>query len=415
MANLQISNAPRVGRKLRSPQHRFNLRTSPFAIQPFLLAPVIPGETMKNLLIQSRVVTDPVLNKLIGWWKEYYVFYVKHRDLDGRDDFTAMMLDLEHPMTGYIEGGAPRYYYQGTGINWARLCLKRVVETYFREEGQAWDNFLIDTMPAAAVNVESYIGSAVMDDAYIAEDVNVDLNANAVITAGEVERAMQTWQFMRANQMTEMTYEDWLATYGIKSAKQELHRPELLRYLREWQYPSNTINPVGGAATSAVSWAIRDRADKDRFFPEPGFIFGVTVTRPKVYLSNTRSSAANTMSNALTWLPALMREDPWTSMRKLAETEGPLQTIVADINGYWIDIKDILLYGDEFVNVNKPDAAHNSVALPNADLTNKLYPSITDTDAMFAGTAKFIREDGVVSLSILGTQQDTTPPASSGN
>ena len=75
--------APRVGRKLRSPIHRFHLRHYPFQLQPFMLAPVIPGETMKNLLLQARVVTDPIKNGLIGWWQEYYFFYVKHRDLAG--------------------------------------------------------------------------------------------------------------------------------------------------------------------------------------------------------------------------------------------------------------------------------------------------------------------------------------------
>ena len=40
-----------AGRVLRSPRHTFQLRQRPFEITPFLLAPVLPGETMKNLLI----------------------------------------------------------------------------------------------------------------------------------------------------------------------------------------------------------------------------------------------------------------------------------------------------------------------------------------------------------------------------
>ena len=74
------TQANRVGRVQRHPKHTFHLFTRPYQIQPFLIAPVLAGETMKNLLLQARVVTDPVQNRLIGWWQEYYFFYVKARD-----------------------------------------------------------------------------------------------------------------------------------------------------------------------------------------------------------------------------------------------------------------------------------------------------------------------------------------------
>lgn len=412
-------NAARVGRKLRNPVHRFHLRTIPFQIQPFMLAPVIPGETMKNLLLQARVVTDPVKNGLIGWWQEYYWFYVKHRDLAGRDDFTAMMLDLNHDMSAYNEAASLPYNHFGGAINWSKLCLQRVVETYFRDHEVAWDAYTIDGLPAAAVSVESWFQSALLGDAYAVADVPVvdGDDANATLDASEVDAAMRTYQFQRAHALTEMSYEDWLATYGIGTPRVELHRPELLRNISEWQYPSNTIDPATGAPVGAVSWAIRDRADKDRFFPEPGFIIGLTVSRPKVYFKNVDGSAADVMQDALTWLPAMMRDDPYTSLRALAENAGPLQTVVTDAEGYVFDVKDLLLYGDDYVNFTRADTAYNGVALPSADLSNKQFPALTDAQGMFVGTTaetQKVRQDGICTLNILGAQVDTTPPHSVG-
>lgn len=423
MATASYGNIPRVGRKTRSPQHRFYLETMPFQIQPFVCAPVIPGETLKNARYQSRVVTDPINNKLVGWWKEYYWFYVKHRDLAGRDDFTAMMLDLNHDMSAYESAAAVPYNHAAGGINWTQLATQRVVETFFREEGQAWDAFTINGMPAGAINVEGWWQSAALNDAYVLEDPVIATETagtldNTEITASEVSAALQTWQFQRAHNMTEMTYEDWLSTYGIRTPRVELHRPELLRYHREFQYPSNTIDPTDGSAASAVSWAITDRIDKDRFFSEPGFIVGLTVTRPKVYLKNLDGGAVGLMKDALSWLPALMRDDPWTSMRKVAHDAGPVQTVVTDTDGYWVDIKDLLLYGDDFVNVARSGAGLNMVTLPNADLTNKDYPTDADVDGLFVGSTdatRQVREDGIVQFSILGTQTDTTPAASMGS
>ena len=52
----------------------------------------------------------------------------------------------------------------------------------------------------------------------------------------------------------------------------------------EWAYPANTVDPATGLPTGSASFAVNIRADKDRFFNEPGFIFGVTMVRPKIFL-----------------------------------------------------------------------------------------------------------------------------------
>lgn len=408
-------NVRRTGRVTRSPRHSFQLQHMPFQIQPFMLAPVLPGETLKNLLIQSRAVTKPILNGFVGWWLEYYVFYIKHRDLDGRDDFSEMMLDLDKDMSAYVEAANVSYYHAAGGINWSKLCLKRVVEEYFRDEGEAWDGFTINSLPAAKINTDSVWMTAVLDDNFVAtEDEPITVGVDDIVTASEIDAAMRTWQFQRANKLTEMDYEDWLATYGIAKKPEEHNRPELLRYLREWQYPSNTVEPTTGVPSSAVSWAIADRGDKDRFFREPGFIFGCTVARPKVYLKNQDGNVADFMMDALSWLPAIMRDDPFTSLKKFADTAGPAATVVTDANGYWIDIKDLFLYGDQFVNLATSTAGLNAVSLPAANMASQ-YPTETDVDGLFTGATDAVRvvtQDGVCQLSILGALDDTTPTLS---
>ena len=88
-----LRDVGRVGRSLRNPAHTWQVRQKPFLLQPICFAPVLPGETLKNLLFQARIVTDPIKNPLIGWWAEYYWFYVKHRDLAGASDFMSMMVN----------------------------------------------------------------------------------------------------------------------------------------------------------------------------------------------------------------------------------------------------------------------------------------------------------------------------------
>lgn len=400
--NIQIQNAPMSGRVLRRPQHTFQIRQRPFQIQPFLLAPVIPGETMKNFLFQARVVTDPIVNPLVGWWCEYYVFYVKHRDLDDRATLTSMHLDLTTSVTAlkHATGDAP-YYVHDDGMDWSRLCLKRVVEEYFRDQGEAWNTWLIDTLPVAAINNKSWLDS-VTDNTAIPDQADDDDTP-----ASEMETMLRTWEFMRANKLSNMSFEDFLATHGVRSSSIiEPHKPELLRYFRDWQYPSNTIDPSTGAPSSAVSWAMAERSDKDRFFSEPGFIFGVCVVRPKVYLASQTGSAAGLLDNALAWLPAILKDDPTSSLVKKATSEGPLQSTT---NPYWVDLRDIFIHGDQFINFSLSETDASLVALPTAAL-NKKYVTGTMADALFksASPANKIRMDGLVSLSILGAQVDQT-------
>lgn len=412
---VNTASARRTGRVTRSPRHTFQLRHRPFLLQPFMLAPVLPGETFKSALLQARAVTSPIANPLIGWWLEYYFFYVKHRDLAGREDFTAMMLDMDYDMSAYNAAADAKTYHMAGRINWAQLCLNEVTEQYFRNEDETTAP-LVDGLPVVQVNSDSVLNSAILDDEFQGpDDVAIPINpgtasdGDETVNASQIDAAMRTWMFQRANNMTDMDYEDFLATYGIQTAKEELHRPELIRYLREWQYPSNTINPADGVPSSAVSWAVAERADKDRFFREPGFLFGVTVARPKVYLRNQDGSVADTMQDAISWHPAMLRDDPWTSVRKFAETAGPY-SVVTDANGYWLDLKDLLSYGDQFVNFAVAGVNNaNFVDLPTAGL-NVRYPSSDDVNRLFvAPAANTVAQDGVVQLQILGAVTDTTP------
>lgn len=396
---------------MRRPSYPFNVYGRPFQIVPFCAAPVLPGDTLKQFLLQSRVVSDPIKNPLIGWHQEYYLFYVKHRDLAGREDFTKMMLDLNHDLSAYNHGSDNAGFYAKTGqISWIKMAYDRIVETYFRDEDEALGAHVVGAYELARVNQNSWMDSLLDEDAYTAgDDVDVDLNADDTITAGEVDEAMRTYMYLREHQMTDMSYEDYLASHGIRPRPEEFNRPELLRYVRQWTYPTNHIDPTDGSPSSAVSWAIAERGDKDRFFREPGFVIGLTVSRPKVYLGYQTSSLIGTMNDALAWLPRLLADDPNTSLRHHAAASQPLGN---SADGYWYDLKDLFLYGEQFVNHSTADNGTFVSLPPTADASQWRYLNSTDIDSLFVlanASAKFIKQDGRIDFHILSSMVDTTP------
>ena len=222
------------------------------------------------------------------------------------------------------------------------------------------------------------------------------------------------WEFLKANNLMTMSYEDYLRTYGVKVEDPEFSRPELLRYIREWSYPTNTVDPATGTPSSAVSWAISERMDKDRFFKEPGFIVGLTTARPKVYYSLQRTAGINLLDDAYRWLPALMRDDPATSLARLASNSDSIITTTSNAE-FVLDVRDLFLYGDQFVNfdVDASGAGGSHVAMPTAGL-EKRYPVDADITGLFAGDtpAALVRQDGLARFSILGMQDEMTPRGS---
>lgn len=410
-----------VGRKSRRPTHTFHGSQRPFQLRPFMIAPVLPGETLKNFTMQVRAVTDPIANPLIGWWLEHYFFYVKHRDLGGNDgairtEVEKMMLDPEWTKVNIDDPTADvRYDFRANNINWAKMCLRRITEEFFRNEGEAWDIVTIDTMPVCAASNQTILQSAELAD-NVEDDTIVNEAGSAVLKASQLDAAFRQWEYMRNNDLTQMSYEDFLRTYGVRTSRIEQHRPELVRYSRAWQYPSSVVNPLDGIPSSAVSWAVEERGDKDRFFIEPGFLVGIQCFRPKVYLEQ-KGTASQYLDRAFDWMPAILRDDVYSSLKRYANGTGPASQ-VTDTDGYWIDVRDLYVYGDQFMFTGTNPETHtpsafnfpNVVDLPTAGL-NIEYPDIDDANAVFidVGGGRFnCRSDGIVSLNILGTQQDHT-------
>lgn len=416
----RISIAPAYAatkRKMRRPQHTFQLQMRPWQIQPFMIAPVLPGETLKNLTLQDRIVSDPLkpAMKLIGWWAEHFFFYVKHRDFlePERAAMSGMMLDPAANMASYKVGAydAATYTFNG-GMDFVKFCLKTVVEAYFRDEGEAWDTKLIDGIPQAQIfgkGHNNWTDSFTLNAAKRDRDVPVPDNME------DLDDAMQHWMALRDAGLVTMDYEDFIRTYGVKvrqdEASIELHRPELIRYLRDWTYPTNVVEPTTGVPTSAAAWSVTERADKDRFFAEPGFIFGVTVQRPKVYMGRLYGAMVGGMDDVYTWLPAVLQDHYEMAFKHFAEGAGPAYNTAAT-GGYWVDIRDLFIHGDQFSNYNvEYTNSPAALTVPDPTTGNVRYAADADIDEMFAGVTdpvRRIRHDGVVSLGILGRQEDRT-------
>lgn len=430
---VQVVEVARGARGYRRPKHSWNVAPKPWAIQPIAIAPVIPGETLKNLVWQARAVTDPIKAGITGWWLEYYWFYVKLSDLDEREEFMEMVVNPEWSastagVTSNTASGATMFGGKGQ-INWVEKCLNRVVDTYFRNEGETHLDFRFSTpvagtgtgsLPVASFAHPHWTDSLISAANYAAPDVDLVVGADDKVTASEIENALRQYELLRMNGLVDMTYEDFLRTYGIRgpvaAAAEDPRIPELLRYTREWQYPSNTVL-ADTSVNAAVSWAIAERADKDRFFSEPGFICGYTVARPKVFFGNVDTAGASLLDRIQTWLPAVLWDDPFTSIVEKAQNAGPIAN--APSGSYVLDVRDLFLHGDQFKGfTGNSSSFFNFIEVPRSTDLGHRYPVEADVAALFPSGAsvQFVRQDGVADFTIAShTKKDYTAGTASRN
>jgi len=411
MATQLLLPVEKTSRKQRQPKHKFLLTSKPMQIVPFMFAPVLPSETMKNCYFETRAVTDPIKNPLIGWSKEYYFFYIKITDLlldslkqmfvdPDNSDATAAITSVANSQSFYGAKGAA--YYES-------IAYQKIVAHWFRDEGEAWNDNLWGGYSAAQIRDIGFLDSLTdKDNMPEGEDV-----ADAT-TLGDLDRLLDLFEMQRALGVRDMTYEDFLRSNGIAIPAKDEQKPELLYRFTDWQYPSNTIDPTNGTPRSAVSWVFKNGNRSPKRFKEPGFIMGLTVTRPKLYMSGLAGNMAGFMQRAWDWMPNYLRSMPETSLKRFGAGTGPLGDRTTDTDAYWLDMNDLLIHGDQWQNVAAfnvvpaNNGAHNLVALPDASLNSK-YVTEAMMDALFvADTAESVREDGVVTLTVDGFQSDTT-------
>lgn len=414
MAPLIRRSKPKRG-KIRVPTTNYHLKQRPYQIQPFFIAPVLPGESVQNMLWKQTTISDPVSQRLMGWHQEFHLFYVRVRDCFPGTDMKQIFIDPEANLSALYSAADPKYFH-AYGVNWAKEACRLVTKYFFRAEDEAPEDHLVDGLFAASIGTDNYLDSALLSSAYDAgADVSLDIGTDHIVEMSDIEKSMRMYEMLKAGTLTDMTYEDFIATYGVRipSAEQPEGKPKHLRTIKNWTMPANTVEPSTGIATTAMYWKSDERHDKDLFVKEPGFLIGFQVYRPKVLLGNITGSLSGIMDTAMEWLPAILWDDPTSSMIELVDGQSPVAAAGGNI---MLDMKDYLIYGEQFTNLPLNTADMNIIAMPAAGL-QKRYPSLAMAQSVFVddaggGTKQWLETDGRIDITIRGNLTDTTPSVS---
>jgi len=134
------------------------------------------------------------------------------------------------------------------GVDWVKLATERVVDNWFRDEGE-----VMATYQTAAGNPIIQIKQKTFLDSLMDEDVLPEGAALAGATdMGDLDRLLDAFEQLRSLGLSNMTYEDWLRSQGISIPGKDENKPELLWRSSDFQYPTNHIGT--DATNNAPDW-----------------------------------------------------------------------------------------------------------------------------------------------------------------
>lgn len=412
MAGIQLVQQPTTSRVHRRPRHKFCIDTFPFAITPWLCAPVWPGETLVNAWFEVREVSSPIVSPLHGWGSEWYLFYCRLSDLVDYPEVMSMLIDptnAELTGTGRGYDSDENFYHSGPKPDFLKMCYDRIVKVFFRDADEPLAH-------GAASGHNTYWKAKYRDQALFDSITPGTFDDSATVPAAasgmdDLARAADLYDYLVAAQLTDMSYQDWCAAYGVKIPAAEMNEPEQLLKFNEWVYPSNTIDPSDGSPSSAISLVVKKSFSEPKYFKEPGFIVGLHVLRPKLYSKDQIMAAHSYLNTALAWLPAMLAADPSTSIREFTALDL-FNAPVVPTDKYIVDMRDIPMYGDQFTNLVTGGVANPTMVNFPID-AGMSYPETPDIQGLFVDPLKYnARSDGFINLDIVGRIVDYTTAGS---
>lgn len=417
----------RQSRVSRMPQHDFNLIFKPFQLQPCFIAPVLPGETVTNVHVQVQCWTDPLLSVLknTGWHFEFYCFYSKFRDLEAweRDEVANNPANIGQAMMDMITANQSLAGLQQAayvpwsncakgGIDYVFECEKRIVDAYFRDEGESWSASQIDSVPCVKLfgkGKRDVLDKLTMATAYTDSRTNLNVMSGGNIYMDDIELAYREWAAAREGNEIPMDYEDWVRASGGRvtvrpTDRDILHVPEDVCHFREFTYPTNTIDMTSGVPRVAAGWRLTKESKQAIRFPEWGWLTGYVCCRPKMLYLNQQGSFAGMMQTRDTWFPPQLDGREYEPHLSVADSNGPLAATMTGggTHGHYVDLRDLMQSGEQFTNYSPAQASGAYATLPDSS-GNRHYVSAADAMSVFTDNVNGRnRADGRVSLTIKG-------------
>lgn len=389
---------PGFARRRRNPTFPMAGVMQPFGLYPLAAFPLLAGETLENLNLAGRFISQPMKHPITGAWLEQWVAVVPMRLCMSE----ATVTDIAPSTTGLTAGAdRPRFFTKSGALDTIKRAYDVVANEFFQAPGQTAPTVDgVMQLPRMGVDwTENLQPKPASGDptkwpekAVTEELTGIDL---------ETER-----QLMEA-----ADYRRWTEQFTGVDPKSQL-RARIIRYDREWKLPQNVIDPATGIPRSSFFWDRKMNLSKRFKAMEHSIVLVLSAWRPLMFNGLTVASYIQRMNGVLEWLPP-RNEAGWSTIG----ADDPIFAAAFDTDNTQLifDRSDVFARGETFINCAAADSPYpvpisaNSLESAGIDSQRGKYPTAAETNTLFVGataTDRVAHYQAIAMARILGFVQE---------
>lgn len=293
MVELSTHATATAGRRgERRPVFRASIEMEPWEITPFCCFPMLPGETLHNVLIDGRFVLNGCVSPLFPWYLDIQLFAVRLSDIDV--DFEAILMrDADTvPSDVTASGSLPMLGEAAGGMSVSKQCYDRICNEFWKTD---------NVLPNSTVNTDLFIAPVKWrtdSSTYVeGESPSHILPPSSIVTPEMAHDLLDL----------NITWAETLRAYGVKVSTGEAGVPERIMWESIARHPTFVQSDAADTIVTRyqVLWTVREARlttrGKGIFAKEPMVVMGLATIRPEIIEGNKLFMRVNDLVDQERW------------------------------------------------------------------------------------------------------------------
>ncbi len=275
----------------RRPVFRSAIELQPWEITPFCCFPLLPGETLHNVLVDGRFVLNGCVSPLYPWYLDIQLYAMRLSDIDV--DFEEILLrDAETPISGSTGTDVPLRGMVLGGMDISGVAYDRLANHLWSTE---------DELKVGVVNTDLFIAP-----------VKWRTSSSTFVEGESAGATLEPDQIVSAKMKQDLIDEEntWarvLESYGVRIPRGEAGVPERIMWESIAKHPVFVQSDSADVIVTRyqVLWTVREARltakGQGIYAKEPMVVMGLATIRPELLEGNKRFMVVNDLVDRDRW------------------------------------------------------------------------------------------------------------------
>ena len=317
-------------RHLRKPRYPFTNAGFFGMLTPIARAPVLPGETLKEISLRLTGQSVPIGYPLVGAYVDVHYWYVPFRLLDA--DFPEeIVAGTWNPSAQFAAANGKKsvYFTTTSGNSMLHDAVHHLGNLFYNPLTASDMSASTDLVAMRADMIAEMFSSEEVEGG---PDVSIDVSGGTLSMEELFDSRREYLTNLKRAQLDD-SYLTHLAQAGVDMKEGFISEPEFLWSQRKWIMPSKAVDQSTGNTVQSYFVSMEGKRQTRKYFPEHGLIVGLALIRPSFFDTAKKGTFDELHDDCWheNWFPGISKEfrvDTNTDWSPLADakidTSSPL-------------------------------------------------------------------------------------------